>query len=50
MRRAGIKAGHRRGDAGFVDKDQILDVDLPDPFAERRALLLDIGAILLAGV
>src|SRR5215210_3763900 len=49
-RRAGIKAGHRRGDAGLVDKDQVLGVNLPDPFAKDRPLLLDVGAILLAGV
>src|SRR5215210_4570627 len=49
-RRAGIKAGHRRGDAGLVDKDQVLGVDLPDLLAEDRPLLLDVGAILLAGV
>src|SRR5215210_5677741 len=48
-RRAGIKAGHRRGDAGLVNKDQVLGVDLPDPFAKDRPLLLDVGAILLAG-
>src|SRR6185503_4954944 len=48
-RRAGVEAGHRRGDAGLVDKDQLLGVDLPDPLAKHRPFLLDVGAVLLAG-
>jgi hypothetical protein len=47
--RAGIEAGHRRGDAALVEKDQVLGVELPDPLAEDRPLLLEVVTILLAG-
>ena len=48
-RRAGVEAGHCRGDAGLVDKDQVLGLDLPDSLAKYRPFLLDVGAVLLAG-
>src|SRR3954469_16067129 len=48
-RRAGGEAGHPRGEAGLVDKDQVLGLDLPDPLAKDRPFLLDVGAILLTG-
>jgi hypothetical protein len=47
--RPGIETGHRRGDAGLVEKDQALGVELPDPLAEDRPLRLDVGAIPFAG-
>ena len=48
-RGTGIAAGHCRGDAGLVDKDQLFGIKLPDLLAEDSPLRLDIGAILLAG-
>jgi hypothetical protein len=45
---AGIAAGQRGGDPCLVDKDQVLGVDLSDPFAKDRPFLLDVGTILLA--
>jgi len=48
-RGTGVAAGHCGGDAGLVDKDQLLGVELSDPLAEDRPLRLDIGAVLLAG-
>jgi hypothetical protein len=46
---ARVEAGHRCGNAGLVDEDQVLWIDLPDPLAKDRPFLLDVGAILLAG-
>ena len=48
-RGARVAAGHRCGDAGLVNKNQVLGVELPYPLAEDRALRLDIGPIPLAG-
>ena len=49
-RGTGIEAGHCRGDAGLVDKDQRLGVKLPDLLAEDGSLRLNVGAIPFAGV
>jgi hypothetical protein len=37
------------GDAGLVEEDQLLGIELPDPLAEDRPLRLDVGTIVLAG-
>jgi hypothetical protein len=48
-RGTGITAGHCGGDAGLVEEDQLLRLELPNLLAEGGPLRLDIGAISLAG-